>query len=195
MRDWLTADLHLGHARVAELRGFTSVEEHDDTIMANLGKMVQPGDRLWILGDISSGSEDGQRHALRVLDSHLFGRPMHLISGNHDSVHPMHSKAHKRWARHGEVFSSVQSVASMKFAGERAILHHMPYDGDHTDTDRFEQWRVRDVGATIIHGHTHADFPLSTSREGTTQLCVSLDAWGMEPVAKETLEKIVRGQW
>ena len=52
-RFWI-ADLHLGHARVAELRGFASVREHDTHILGQLAGLVE-WYSLWVLGDVSGG--------------------------------------------------------------------------------------------------------------------------------------------
>ena len=64
-----TSDLHLGHAKVAEIRGFDSLQEHDQTIIDNLDRQVGKRDTLWILGDISSGASLGQKTALETLKS------------------------------------------------------------------------------------------------------------------------------
>ena len=50
----LVADLHFGHEKVAELRGFSSVEEHDQKILGQLQR-VPKYDTIIVLGDISSG--------------------------------------------------------------------------------------------------------------------------------------------
>lgn len=203
MTDWYTADLHLGHDKVAHLRGFNSTAEHDKTILNNLYQAIGGGDgRLWVLGDLSVGHKH-EANALNALNMlafrHMGAITLHLIAGNHDSVHPMSSQAHKvmdRYVRSGDnympTFASVATMASIKIAGQRGILSHHPYDGDHTDHDRFEQWRPRDLGATIIHGHTHSTEPVSRSQRGTLQINVGLDAWNMAPVNKDTLTALVQ---
>src|SRR4051812_40938746 len=48
-----TSDLHIGHQKVAGIRGFATTEEHD-LAMAELWRaQVQPDDQVWILGDLS----------------------------------------------------------------------------------------------------------------------------------------------
>lgn len=205
MTDWFTADLHLGHDKVAQLRGFSSTAEHDNTILTNLHHSIGDGSgRLWILGDLSVGNKH-EAAALAALNKlafrHMDATTLHLIAGNHDSVHPMSSQAHKvmdRYVRSGDnympTFASVATMASIKIAGERALLSHYPYDGDHRTIDRHEQFRPRDLKATIIHGHTHAPLPISYSDRGSLQICVSLDAWGMKPVTKDTLTRLIQ-EW
>ena len=52
---WFTADLHLGHRAILRLanRPFSSIDQHDETIIENINKLVKSGDDLYILGDIS----------------------------------------------------------------------------------------------------------------------------------------------
>ena len=64
---YLTSDTHLGHAKVAELRGYANAETHDLAVMHSYAETLTPNDDLWILGDISSGSSTGERHALATL--------------------------------------------------------------------------------------------------------------------------------
>ena len=58
------------------------------------------------------------------------------------------------------------------------LLSHFPYDGDHTTTDREQQYRLRDLGLPIVHGHTHAAKIVTRSQEGTLQVHVGWDTWG-----------------
>lgn len=55
MTYWFTSDLHLGHEKVAELRGFPSVRKHDSVIVDNLLRSLNSGDKLFVLGDVSLG--------------------------------------------------------------------------------------------------------------------------------------------
>lgn len=88
-------------------------------------------------------------------------------------------------------FASVSGSGTLKIAGTRAMLSHYPYTGDPSEVDRHTQLRLRDEGAPIIHGHTHAHEVLSRSAQGTPQVCVSLDAWGLYPASKEELARLL----
>jgi len=50
---WFTSDLHLGHRLAAEKRGFTSVEDHDNTIIENYNSIIGKRDKVFILGDLA----------------------------------------------------------------------------------------------------------------------------------------------
>ena len=191
MTDWFTADLHLGHQKVAEHRGFNTTEEHDEMILTNLVTALKHGDRLWVLGDISGGKTE--EYALGELyDTRMgYGFELHLISGNHDSIHPMHRKSHVRNEFGFDfVFRSFDSLGTFRHRRDKVMLSHFPYVGDR-GTDRYPEYRLNDVGVPIIHGHTHSTVPISRSPKNTLQVCVSLDAWDMKPVSKETLTKMI----
>lgn len=198
MTDYFTADLHIGHGTVAHHRGFRTdhfaIPEHDDTIIQNIYATTQPGDTLWILGDVTGGRESDETIALELLSMSLPGRTLRLITGNHDSCHPMRTRSARRQEVFGQAFDTVQSQASLKIAGTRAILNHFCYDGDHVSRDRHEEWRPRDCGMPIIHGHTHASEPVSYSNQGTLQICVSLEAWDLKPVSKDTLTRLIQNE-
>lgn len=79
---WFTSDLHLGHKMAAELRGFSSVEEHNGTIISNLNKVVGSRDKLFVLGDVAWSEP-----ALKMLEE-VNCKNMELIFGNHDNYQP-----------------------------------------------------------------------------------------------------------
>jgi|SRR5690625_103834 len=183
---YFTADLHLGHQRVAELRGFTTGREHDDYLIEQLNALPQRS-TLWLLGDLERGSN--RAYTLERLQQVKQHREltMHLIAGNHDACHPMHRRSATRQREYFDVFESVQAFGTIRHNRRDILLSHFPYTGDHTDDDRFTQWRLRDYGAPLIHGHTHQDTP--TVRERPNQVCVSWEAWHRPASLNEVLEQ------
>lgn len=185
---WLTSDLHLGHEKVARIRGFETVAEHDETILRNLARKVRDGDQLFILGDVVMGANAVRkvysRHRIR---SRVGGSTqVWVVLGNHDRPHPMHRNAHthvKDWLAH---FDAVITSATLRHRGTTYLLSHFPYDGEGAtrpdDEDRLTQWRLRDEGVPLIHGHVHDDVRHRLSRLGTPMHHVGLDAWGLSPV-------------
>ncbi len=194
MTDWFTADLHFGHLTPARPRGFDDVTAHDAVLAGNLREALLPGDRLFVLGDISSGIPDQEDRALELLAGirDATGARLHLVAGNHDAVHPMHARALTGHTRFLRTFDTVSSAMTLKLEGRRAVVSHFPYDGDHTSPDRHVQWRPRDCGEPVIHGHTHSAEKTGRSAAGSLQLCVSLDAWDMRPAKKDDLAALVR---
>lgn len=189
---WFTSDLHFGHRKVAELRGFERVFDHDVAVCDAWHEVVRKGDQVWVLGDLAVSSP---AHALTTLS--LLPGEKHLIWGNHDGGHPMHRDAHRKAARYLEVFASAQTLARRRVLGEEVLLSHLPYYGD-TDGrvgDRHTQYRLRNEGLPLIHGHTHNDRQLSvapTRYPFTPQLHVGLDAHAMQLVPLSWIEDRLR---
>lgn len=196
---WFTSDLHIGHALVAEERANRAniavplaptersehcIRWHDRTLAENWDAVIQPHDQVWVLGDLSAGSSGAQRNALKWIEE----RPgeKHLVSGNHDRVHPMYRDAHKWQAHYLGIFQSVQPFARRRVGGHTALLSHLPYRGDHTTEQRYNQYRLRDEGEWLLHGHTHsrASFLPHVHQR---QLHVGVDAWQMAPVNIDVL--------
>lgn len=190
MTDYFTADLHLGHKHVAEIRGFTRVEDHDRTIYSNLHATLKPGDRMWILGDISGGYNESQAlQTLEVLATETQSE-LHLIAGNHDSIHPMHRHSEKTHTEYRSTFTSTDTIGTIRHRKDKIMLSHFPYQGDR-GADRYPEYRLPDHRKPLIHGHTHSTQRTSQSRAGSLQICVSLDAWDLKPASRETLTKII----
>lgn len=187
-----TADLHLGHELVAKLRGFVTTDGHDDAVLDTLRRTVNPkGDQLWILGDLSGGSRAGTERALELL-AEIPGTK-HLVPGNHCPVHPMHRDSWKWQRRYLEVFESVQPFARHRFVVDdqrrEVLLSHFPYQdgGDHTEYERYGQYRLPHMGRWLLHGHTHS--PLAHLRN-SRQIHVGWDAW-RRPVGEDDVRSIM----
>lgn len=72
------ADLHLGHENMAKRRGFSTVEEHDEHIIAQWNSVVDKRDVTYILGDVTM-----EKSAPYPLLDRLNGIK-HIVLGNHD---------------------------------------------------------------------------------------------------------------
>lgn len=189
MKTYFTADLHLGHEKVAYHRGFNTVEEHDAAVLRGLKEVAHSGNQIFILGDISGGkTEDQALIALYLIKAR--GANFHLVCGNHDSYHPMHRHYVKnRRGAHG-VFTTIDSMGTFRHNRDKIMLSHFPYTGDRGE-ERYPEYRLNDAGKPIIHGHTHSTEKVSYSGKGTLQICVSQDAWGFKPAPKDELVKLI----
>lgn len=179
------SDPHFRHKKVSEIRGFASVEDHDQAIVANWNSAVGKNDIVWVLGDVTIGSGGLDYVAL------LNGRK-HLIVGNHDAVFPGHRDSHKAQRKWLEYFDSIQAYARRKVRGVEFMMSHFPYSGDHTAVDRYPGYRLRDVGMLLVHGHTHENIQLHSGRP--RQLHVGLDAWDLKPVPEEKVVELLRSR-
>lgn len=163
-----SSDFHIGHQKVADLRGFETTEAHDWYLAEMWRAQVQERDHVWILGDLSLNPVRGLAW-LKDLPG-----TKHLVAGNHDRCHAGRSDGYKHQRVFMEVFESVQPFARHKINGVNVLLSHFPYWVDRGPEAREMQWRLRDEGALLLHGHTHSSEKLTSPRE----LHVGFDAWG-----------------
>lgn len=123
---YMIADLHLGHENVAKWRGFQSIEEHDQLIIDNWNKTVNPTDTVWILGDCVLGGVDN------VDKLGLLNGRKKIVMGNHDT------QPSERYLQHVERLYGAYSLKNY-------MLTHIPIHP--LEFPRF---------AGNIHGHLHA---------------------------------------
>lgn len=188
--DFVTSDLHLGHATGATVfRDFSSVAEHDAMILARIREAVRgiATPRLFILGDVALG---GWRNSITQLRELPF--EVHVVLGNHDRPAPNMSNGHNYLQEFMALggFASVQTVARV----QGFVLSHYPYDnapGEAGNSDDFEEWRLRDRGIPLLHGHTHSKERFSLSSSGTPQVHVGVDAWGFKPVNIREIKELL----
>jgi calcineurin-like phosphoesterase family protein len=120
------ADLHFGHVNMAKKRGFATVEEHDEHIIAKWNSVVHKRDITYILGDVTM--EKAEYDVLNRLNGRKY-----VVLGNHDKL------GHTR-----KLLEYVDSVAGMmKYKG--VILTHCPIHSMELEY-RFKH---------NIHGHIH----------------------------------------
>lgn len=168
------------------LRVNADVEAHNEAIVANWNSVVGPNDIVWHLGDVGFGSWE-------LLDAYLsrLNGEINLVTGNHDKVWPGERAAYKFQKQWMQRFNSIQQYARMRIDGETVFLSHFPYSGDHTSDERFSQYRLRDEGQWILHGHTHSTAVLSGTYTDR-QIHVGVDAWNLTPVPVEEIARTIK---
>lgn len=194
-KTFYTSDHHFQHARISELSGrpFATVEEMDEALIANWNAVVAPEDLVWVLGDYALGD---WRKALGYL-TRLHGRKR-LIEGNHDRCWQGHRDGWKYQRAYLDAgFETVSAFARTKLPptprqqtarepGRSVLLSHFPYYADHTTDARHNQFRLRDEGAWLVHGHVHGAFTVKD--RGVN---VGVDRWGFTPVPAESVAQII----
>lgn len=176
------SDWHFNHAFVAGTRGYASAAEHDDALIERINSRVTKRDHIFVLGDAFMGSiRSGLAQIERV------NGIKHLVLGNHDPGHPMHRKSIPHTRRFLDAFESVSLHEQIRLPGGRKVLlSHFPYEGDHAEReDRYTQWRLRDEGDWLIHGHVHDAW-----RFNDRQINVGVDFWPY-PVDAETMADLI----
>ena len=137
--EYYISDTHFGHANVIGMCGrpFSNVHEMDETLIENWNRKVNPGDTVYILGDLIYKSRKDPHTYLK----RLRGRKI-LITGNHDS-----------WIEREGVraeFLQVSCYHLTRLSGHPATLCHYPM---------LEWQNSRKEGSPklgfLLHGHIH----------------------------------------
>lgn len=209
-----TADIQVRHAYCAKLRGFTrtdpetgkvigDIETHDEMIVDRWNRQVRKDDRVFLLGDYAMNWDDKAEEILSRLKGEII-----LIIGNHDLMSPHHRDGWKyipKWIGPGK-FASITTTARRKVGDLQMLMSHYPYQGDHEDTgERFAQYRLRDEGEWLLHGHLHVKDKLTGRpymlpplfNQGKMlwrgkQVHVGTDAWDYAPVHEEQVVELIR---
>lgn len=173
-----TSDLHFGHDKVAEIRGFSSAAEHDAAVFESLLHLTA-ADTLINFGDNSiEGTYKLGLQYMAALPCTLI-----LIIGNHDRIFPEKRDRAKYWGEYAEVFTGgIYSYTRERLAGRSFIQSHFPYWPNDRNVARMEQDRVPNLGLPIVHGHTHQE----DKHEFENHFHVGWDAW-RRPVAQNEL--------
>lgn len=165
---YFTADTHFDHVNIIRFcnRPFATVEEMNETLIANWNRKVHSNDTVYILGDMFFRTADPE-----PILCQLKGKK-HLITGNHDSQWMKKVKL-DRW------FASVQPYLETSDGQHTLTMCHFP----------MVTWNHQSR-SYMIHGHIHENtdmdyWPLLVARERV--LNAGCDINNFEPVSFEEL--------
>jgi calcineurin-like phosphoesterase family protein len=153
MKTFITSDLHLGHKGIMRFcpltRGhFQDVDHMNEWMIQEWNKTVQPGDLVYILGDVAfcSGSDAA------VMLARMNGDKI-LIEGNHDNKN-LKDPSFRR------AFREIHKYLEINHNGTKVCMFHFPilewnqchrgsvhfYGHLHQNASGMEQYRARNVG-------------------------------------------------
>lgn len=157
-----SSDHHFGHRalvgeRMSTRRPFASIEEHDETLIANWNAVVRPEDTVWHLGDFCYRcSEDYARSVF----GRLRGRRRFLVRGNHDKI-----GARLPW---DDVVDVARVVVQQPDGTPQGIwLSHYAH----------RVWPRMHRGDLHLYGHSHGTLPGTAASTD-----VGVDCFGFRPV-------------
>jgi calcineurin-like phosphoesterase family protein len=188
---WFTSDTHYNHANICSsttkwsdpvtCREFTSLEQMNSHLIANINEVVAVDDILFHLGDWSFG---GFEQIQEFRDS-IFCKNVHIITGNHDH----HIERNKEGCQ--SLFSSVNKylnlnvkwgVGTMLHGEQRFALMHFP----------IASWDNMARGAIHLHGHVHFE---ADKRIGLGKMMdVGCDGNGLYPIEMNEVLRIMETQ-
>lgn len=135
---WFISDTHFGHTNILTFKGdgdtplrpFKTIEEHDETLVDNWNRLINPKDRVYHMGDVVI-----HRRCLPILNR-LNGRKK-LIKGNHDIF---------KLKDYTPYFEDI--VAYRTYPEHGLIFSHIPVYREQLTPNK-GRWRYN------LHGHTH----------------------------------------
>jgi calcineurin-like phosphoesterase family protein len=199
-----TSDTHYGHANIIGFCGRPF--RYGLTDRENLNAMntwllraaldcLDEDDELWHIGDVALGT---LAVTLRYLS--LIPRPVTLMAGNHDRVHPCNKKS-DQWCERYYDWAKLEFLYTVPVNltladGTGVNICHFPYaqrDDGMEDRhgrlvpDRFAPWRPQDDGETwLICGHVH-----NAWRQRSRMINVGVDAWAGRPVGEDQIAAMI----
>ena len=172
---WFTSDTHFCHDQsfLYEPRGFTSIKEHDEAIIKNWNKIIEPDDEVYHLGDVMLNDNEKGINYLKNLNGKI-----HLILGNHCTDTRI------------ELYKTCPNIISIDYAKKLKIgknyfwLCHYP-----TITANYDDNKPWAKHLICLYGHTHQKEKFYNNNP--YMYCVCLDAHNNKPIElQEILEDI-----
>jgi calcineurin-like phosphoesterase family protein len=182
---YFTSDLHIGHSNILiyDKRPFASVEEMNESLVANWNATVTDEDTVYFLGDFSMSDQ-----IARIYMPKLNGKII-WVCGNHDPVFPRTGKKAKKREEHLQFFFKNSKVVSVS-VGPVCIQHngvsikmsHFPYHNEYADARYAEYYPRRGKEELLLHGHVH----ISHKRKDN-MINVGCMHWDYKPVSIDKL--------
>ena len=164
---YFTSDLHLGYPKVIKNRNrpFDTVEEMNETLIANYNSLVSKKDTVYLLGDLTQKLEPQEANSLL---SRLNGKKTLLI-GNHDKYKKYDAKIFKEMCDYKYLTDKKVPIALMHYP----IL----------------AWNRYRHGSMMLHGHIHStgEYNERNRVEGIRRYYVGVDANHFYPVSLDEI--------
>lgn len=152
-RIFITSDWHFCHDKsfIYEPRGFSSVQEMNETIINNHNKIVTQNDIVYCLGDCMLNNDKEGCNCIRRLNGQIF-----IIGGNHCSNNRIQLYDTIRYN-----ISYIGLAQIIKYKGYNFYLSHYPTITSNMDVDKPLKRRVIN-----LCGHSHTQDPFADWDKG-----------------------------
>ena len=182
---FFTSDTHFGHSKIIDYckRPFSSIEEHDKTLIQNWNNTVGQDDTVFHLGDFSYGNSQFIANIIKQLNGNII-----LIKGNHD-LRNMNPTLYN-------IFSDVVYQSRILIDKQTVYLNHFPFlCFDHGDINLY-----KDNYSIQLFGHVHSG-PLTSSKDVSrlnilfpTQYDVGVDNNNYTPISWTDIKNKIKQQ-
>lgn len=164
---WFTSDTHYHHKNIVRgttswledenkgihsvqrTRDFNTLEEHDETLIANFNSLVKENDEVWHLGDWSFGGHE----QIKIFRDRLKCKNINLVFGNHDQhIEPLDSK-------YRSLFTSCQYVKQFHLKLDSTLSGKYGKQGFFLSHYGHRVWDKSHHGSIHLYGHSHGTLP------------------------------------
>lgn len=137
---YLISDSHFNHNKnfIWGSRGYGSVRDMNEVLIARWNMTVNPEDDVYHLGDVMLGDNDEGLACLKRLNGKI-----HIILGNHDT--DVRAELYKTCENVVEVVDAKR----LKYGKYHFFLSHYPCDTGNLEEENLKQMTLN------LHGHTH----------------------------------------
>lgn len=181
---YFLADPHFGHGNIIKYtkRPFSSADEMDRVIIANINAKVGSSDTLYVIGDFCFKSKSAKHYLDRINC-----KDVRLVLGNHDEGD--HDLEYYR-ARGNLGFSRVENYIQLRptVKGQKRliVLFHYP----------IKEWNCWHRGAWHLCGHSHSQNPWSHNNQSEYILDIGVDCHNFQPLSLDEVAEIMsKKQW
>ena len=182
---FFTSDTHFGHSKIIDYckRPFSSIEEHDRTLIQNWNNVVGQDDTVFHLGDFAYGNSQFIANTIKQLNGNII-----LVKGNHDlrNINPTLYN----------IFSDVVYQARILIDNQTVYLNHFPFlCFEHGDINLY-----KNNYSIQLFGHVHSG-PLTSSEDVNrlnillpTQYDVGVDNNNYTPISWSDVKNKIKQQ-
>lgn len=138
-KTFFTSDTHFGHKNILKYDGrpFSTIEEHDETLIKNWNSVVSDEDTIYFLGDFAfNSSKKNDEEIMKQLNGNKF-----FIKGNHD-----HRDTRKLYEKYGTYMGKLDEIT---IDNQLIALCHFS----------MRVWEKSHRGAFHLYGHSHGSLP------------------------------------
>jgi calcineurin-like phosphoesterase family protein len=187
---FFTSDTHFNHAKkfIFEARGYKSVTEHNDALIAKINELVRPQDILFHLGDfcLNITMPEFEQLIARINCENIY-----YIWGNHNScIRRQYEETIKGEYQRDDICVYPYKIGKITYLGDYKevivnghliVLHHYPH----------QIWNQMQKFAWQLSGHSHYTNPTTQLDNPNNRILdVGWDGHG-KPLAFNEIQKIM----
>lgn len=178
MAIWVTSDWHFGHDRefIWKARGFASVDDMNEHIIAAYNAMVKPDEDVYVLGDLMLGNSTNGIEYVKRMNGKL-----HIVRGNHDTD--------KRIIEYEKLPNvvEIQNAIVFKYAKHHFYLSHYPTLTGNLEKESLTQMTLNLFGHTHQQTNFYMDMPFMYHAGVDSHKCAPV---ALDDIIREMHEKV-----